>query len=215
MFLAVADAGGFNQAAEQIHKSQSTIHHGVQKLEESLGLSLFATEGRKVVLTAAGELMRRRARYLLDEAAKVEALGMHLAGGVETELSIAVDHAYPHDRVYSAITRVIAEYPQLCINLRETVLSGSNERLLQGDVDLAISPLTLPDCLNEELSSVEFVAVANPAHELHAAGTSLTQEDLKAHRQIVTRDSAQRLNVDQGWLGAEQRWTVEHPADVG
>ncbi|HCA76548.1 MAG TPA: LysR family transcriptional regulator, partial [Alteromonas sp.] len=27
MFKAVVEAGGFNQAAEQVHKSQSSIHH--------------------------------------------------------------------------------------------------------------------------------------------------------------------------------------------
>ena len=36
MFKAVVDAGGFNQAAQLVHKSQSSVHHAVQKLETAL-----------------------------------------------------------------------------------------------------------------------------------------------------------------------------------
>jgi DNA-binding transcriptional LysR family regulator len=133
-----------------------------------------------------------------------------LQEGVETELSIAVDHAFPHGLLYPAINAVSSEYAQLCINLNETVLSGSNELLVDGLVDLAISPITLPDCLNEEICSVGFFAVASPEHALHAGDRELTLEDLKSHRQIVVRDSARRDTRDEGWLGSEQRWTVDH-----
>ena len=210
MFQAVAQAGGFSQAADVIHKSQSTIHHGVQKLEESLGIQLLETRGRKVHLTEEGKLMLRRASYILEEAVKVEALAGVLGDGVETELNVAVDHAFPHDLVYECLNRVTAEYALLCINFRETSLSGSNELLTEGEVDLAISPYTLPDCLNEELCAVTFIALAHPSHALHELARDLELEDLKSHRQIVVRDSAREIERDEGWLGAEQRWTVDH-----
>jgi len=38
MFKAVVDAGGFNQAAALVHKSQSSVHHAVQKLENAIGV---------------------------------------------------------------------------------------------------------------------------------------------------------------------------------
>lgn len=210
MFQAVAQAGGFSQAADRIHKSQSTIHHGVQKLEESLGLKLFETEGRKVQLTDEGKLMLRRAGFVLEEAAKVEALAVVLGEGVETELNIAVDHAFPYEWVYEALNRVTSEYAMLCINLHETSLSGSNELLLNGEVNLGISPFMLPECLNEALCDVTFVAVAKPSHALHALERELELEDLKSHRQIVVRDSAKATERNEGWLGSEQRWTVDH-----
>ncbi|MDA0978211.1 MAG: LysR family transcriptional regulator [Proteobacteria bacterium] len=210
MFQAVASAGGFNQAAALVHKSQSSIHHAVQKLESTLGVSLCVTRGRRVHLTPVGELMLRRASYVLDEAARLESLAAGLREGVETELTIAVDHAFPQELVYDTLNRVVEEYDLLCINLRETVLSGANELLLKGQVDLAISPFTLPDCLNEEICSVPFIAVARPGHALHQTDRELALSDLKSHRQIVVRDSASGAREDQGWLGAEQRWTVDH-----
>lgn len=210
MFQAVAEAGGFSQAASVVHKSQSSIHHAIQRLESALDVELFETIGRRVQLTPVGEMMLRRASYVLDEAAKVEALAGALRHGVEVELNIAVDHAFPSGLLYEAMTRVTAEYAMLCINLRETVLSGSNELLEKGEVDLAISPFTLPNCLNEEICQVTFTAVSHPEHALQSHEGTLTLEDLKSHRQIVVRDSAREQSRDQGWLGAESRWTVDH-----
>ena len=74
MFKAVVDAGGFNQAAAEVHKSQSSVHHAVQKLENAIGVSLFENIGRKVQLSPQGELMYRRASFLLSEAHKLEAV---------------------------------------------------------------------------------------------------------------------------------------------
>lgn len=57
MFQAVVTYGGFNQAAQGIYKSQSSIHNAVQKIETTLGVALFKVEGRKTLMTQAGELM--------------------------------------------------------------------------------------------------------------------------------------------------------------
>ena len=52
--VAVVEAGGFAQAAEQLNKSQSTVSHAVKKLQSSLDLELLTIEGRKAELTEAG-----------------------------------------------------------------------------------------------------------------------------------------------------------------
>ena len=66
MFQAVVEHGGFAQAAEAVHKSQSSINHAVHKLQEQIGLPLLEVVGRKAQLTDAGTLMLRRAGQLLD-----------------------------------------------------------------------------------------------------------------------------------------------------
>ena len=95
MFKAVVDEGGFNQAASVIHKSTSSIHHAVNKLEDSLGVKLLAVEGRKTSITEIGKVLLHRADYLLDEVGRIEAVADSLSLGVETELRIAVDGAFP------------------------------------------------------------------------------------------------------------------------
>merc|ERR1712000_10561 len=57
MFKAVVEYGGYAQAADAIHKSQSTISYGVHKLQEQLGVQLLEVEGRKAVLTDHGKIL--------------------------------------------------------------------------------------------------------------------------------------------------------------
>lgn len=210
MFQAVVKYGGFNQAAAGVHKSQSSIHHAVQKLEASLGLKLLEINGRKAQLTQAGELMLRRADYLLDEAAKIEAVANSLGQGTESQLRIAVDEIFPQHLLYNVLDAVSAQFPLLRIELMESILSGANELLQNTKVDIAISPYPLQDGFSEELCQIDFVAVAHPQHALHQLQRQLTKEDLKSCRQIVVRDSSTEQGQDSGWLGAEQRWTVSH-----
>lgn len=210
MFRSVVEFGGFNQASQSIYKSQSSIHNAVGKIEQSLGVKLFIIEGRKTVLTEAGTLMLRRANFLLDEAAKVEAVGHTLGKGTESRLRIAIDEIFPQSLLFTVLESVSQQYPLLQIELIETVLNGSNELLENTKVDIAISPTSLNSGLSESLCHIEFVGVASPEHPLHQLNAELTLEDLKSHRQIVVRDSAVGHKKDEGWLGANQRWTVSH-----
>ena len=212
MFQAVVEHGGFAQAAEAVHKSQSSINHAVHKLQEQIGLPLLEVVGRKAQLTDAGTLMLRRAGQLLEQVEQLEGAADALARGTEAELRIAIDEIYPPDCLADALQRLSTEYRQTRVQLVESVLSGGTELLARGDVDLLIAGQVPPGFLGERLMTVAFVAVAHPDHALHQLGRSLTLQDLAAERQIVVRDSAQGERVDSGWLGAEQRWTVSHVA---
>jgi len=92
---AVVDAGGYAQAAEVMHKTQSSVSYAVQKLESVLGVKVFKVEGRKAVLTPTGELLYRRARYLLDEAGGLEQAAKKLSAGWEAEIRLVADLAFP------------------------------------------------------------------------------------------------------------------------
>lgn len=210
MFKAVADHGGFNQAAEAVHKSQSSIHHAVRKLEHALGTPLFVIRGRKALLTPQGELLLRRGCFLLDEVERIESVADMLSAGAETELVIAVDEAFPQTMIYAVMEQVSETFPLLKIELLETVLAGANEAIEQGKATLALSPIPMQQGLNEEICSVVFVAVATPDHPLHQFNRTLCLEDLKGVRQIVVRDSGAQRLANSGWLGSEQRWTVSH-----
>jgi DNA-binding transcriptional LysR family regulator len=55
---------------------------------------------------------------------------------------------------------------------------------------------------------VNFVAVARPDHPLLQLQRELTSDDLVRHVQAVVRDSGTLRPRDEGWLGAERRFTV-------
>lgn len=210
MFKAVAEHGGFHQAAEVVYKSQSSIHHAVHKMEDTLGVQLIQVDNRRTSLTPAGEQLLRRINFLLSEAERMENVALNLQAGVESKLSIAVDEAFPKEILYRALSAVSQEYPLIRIELMETVLSGADELLTQGKAEIAVSPFTLADNFTEDICHVEFIAVAGVQHPLNLLGRELTLEDLKNCRQIVLRDSGHARTKNLGWLGSEQRWTVSH-----
>ena len=55
-FVAIVDAGGFTQAAKQVHRTQSAVSMQVRRVEETLGRALFQREGRGV--SSASDLLR-------------------------------------------------------------------------------------------------------------------------------------------------------------
>src|SRR6185436_17927369 len=89
--IAVVDAGGYAQAAESLHKSQSSVTYAVQKLQSLLGIKVFEIQGRKAVLTPTGHLLYRRARALLEDASGIEQAARTLSAGWEAEIRVAME----------------------------------------------------------------------------------------------------------------------------
>lgn len=205
---AVVDHGGFAQAAEALHRSQSSISYTVAKMQEQLGVPLLEIEGRKAVLTEAGTALLRRSRQLVSQACQLEMLAWNMDQGWEAEVHLVVDASYPTDLLARALQAFMPLSQGCRVQLREEVLSGVEECLLNGTADLAISGLGTPGFLPQQLNSVEFMAVAHPDHALHQLHRQLSHSDLENHLQVVIRDSGRRQPRDTGWLGAEQRWTV-------
>ncbi|QJD58150.1 LysR family transcriptional regulator [Pseudomonas sp. gcc21] len=205
---AVVDHGGYAQAAEALHRSQSSVSYTVSRMQEQLGVPLLTIEGRKAVLTEAGTALLRRSRSLIAQASQLEMLAWNMDQGWEAEVQLVVDAAYPTDRLARALQAFMPLSQGCRVQVREEVLSGVEEYLISGTADLAISGLSIPGYLPQQLNAAEFVAVAHPQHPLHQLQRQLNHQDLEQHLQVVIRDSGRRQPRDAGWLGAEQRWTV-------
>jgi DNA-binding transcriptional LysR family regulator len=208
---AVVDAGGYAQAAEILHKSQSAVTYAVQKMESLLGVKVFEVVGRKAHLTPTGEVLYRRAKALLDEAGALEGAAGSLAAGWEPELRLAVEIIFPTWLLLQCFARFAEERPQTRIELYETVLSGTDEALLQRRVELAITSQIPAGFVGDPLMRLRFIAAAHPEHPLHQLGRELSLQDLRKHRHIIIRDSGSQRRAGS-WLGAEQSWMVSSKA---
>lgn len=207
----IVDCGGFAQAAAVLHRSQSAISYAVARLQAQLGVDLLVPEGRRMVLTPAGAALLRDARPLLDTALRLERRAAALRRGWEAEVRLAVDGLYPTTLLLAALAAFAAQCPATRLQLHEEVLSGAEDALLRGEVDLALVTRVPPGFLGDAIAEAEFVAVAAPAHPLHQGEAALTAADLENFTQVVVRDSGARQPRDEGWLGSARRWTVNHP----
>ena len=66
-FATLARCGSFTQTAKDLHLTQSAISHTIKALEQDVGVPLFDRVGKRVFLTAAGELLRPAAERILRE----------------------------------------------------------------------------------------------------------------------------------------------------
>jgi DNA-binding transcriptional LysR family regulator len=210
--LTVVDAGGYAQAAAALHKSQSAVTYAVQKIESLLGVKVFEIRGRKAVLTEAGQVLYRRARTLVEEAAALEDGAKAMAADWKPELRLAVEIVFPTWLLLEALRDFALERPETRIELYETVLGGTDEALQARSVDLAIVSQPTPGFLGDFLMRVRFIACAHADHPLHRLGRTLTDRDLRRHRHLVIRDTGMQRTRPGAWTGAEQRWTVSHKA---
>jgi DNA-binding transcriptional LysR family regulator len=209
--VAVVEAGSYAKAGEALHKSQSTLTYAVQQLEKRLGLKVFEVRGRKAVLTAAGEVLYRRGRTLLDDAGRVERAAGELSKGWEAEIRLAVEIIFPTWLLVKSLGAFGEEHPQARIELYETVLGGTDEALAARSVDFAVASNIPPGFAGDALMPVRALCVAAPSHPLHHLGRPATLADLREHRHLVIRDSGLQRLRSAGWIN-EQRWTVSHKA---
>ncbi len=208
--ISVVDSGGYAQAAETLHKSQSAVTYAVQKLEKTLGVKAFGIEGRKARLTPTGQMLYRRAKLLLEDAARLETASRAVSSGWEAEIGVAADIVFPSWLMVDCLAEFGKESPHTHVELYESVIHGSEELLLQGKVQIAIAGRVPTGFLGDPLMNMQFVAAAHPDHPLHKLGRKLSYSDLRAHRHLVVRDTATTRSKKVTSLEAEQRWTLSH-----
>jgi len=209
---AVVDVGGYAQAAETLHKSQSAVTYAVQKIESQLGVKAFEVQGRKAVLTQTGQMLYRRALALLDEANTLERAAFALSAGWEAEIHVAAEVLFPPQLLLNCLDRFGQESQGTRLEVIESVLGGTSDALLSGLADLVITPQLPPGFLGDLLMRIRLIAVAHAEHPLHRQAQALTYRDLRAYRHIVVRDSGTKRDRHTATVEVDQRWTVSQVA---
>ncbi|HBQ35939.1 MAG TPA: LysR family transcriptional regulator [Rhodobacteraceae bacterium] len=73
VFLATADEGSISSAARRLEASASAVSQQLSNLETALGTILLNRASRPVTLTPSGEIFRKRAQLILNEATQARA----------------------------------------------------------------------------------------------------------------------------------------------
>ena len=209
-FKTVVDCGSYAMAAQTLNKSQSSISYAIARLNEQLPQPVLILDGRKAVMTDAGQVLYRHAEQLLNQASQAEAIASSLALGFESEVAIAVDVLVEVGSLVCAFEEFSQEFPHTRIRVLETSLSGTTEALLEKTADLVIGTKTPPGFQSRPLLQVKMIAVAAPGHPLVKNREDVSELELRSMRQVVLRDTGTSREQDSGWLQADQRWTVSH-----
>jgi DNA-binding transcriptional LysR family regulator len=169
-FQAVADFGSLTAAARRLHVSQSAISEQIADLEDELGCELLDRSGRKVRLTAQGQVFLAEARRTLEAAQRaVDVTRRSMRGEVGT-LTIGF-FLWGSGGFFPRIIREFRKLrPGVRLSLVEMHASEQIPALEEGRIDLGLTrPLQPPldKVLRSELLYKDPIVVAmRPEHPL-------------------------------------------------
>ena len=135
---AIERSGSIQSAAEALNKSHTTLIYAIKKLEDQLGLNLVEVKGKKTHLTLEGKTILRRADAMIEQAQQLEIISKQLQTGIETEITLSIDHLCNPNWIYPVLARFYQDNPTTSIQLVETTLSGTQEAVLSQKADVAI-----------------------------------------------------------------------------
>ncbi|MBD2316150.1 LysR family transcriptional regulator [Phormidium tenue] len=201
-FLAVAETGNFQQAAQKCGVSQSTISRQVQSLEATVGILLFHRQGN-AKLTLGGDRLLPHAKKICQIWSTAAQELLDLQAGKQTELCVAGIPSACAYQLPPILQRFSKVYPN--VQLRVTTLGSDRalKVLKDGLIDIAIvmnNPfLTASSEMVVERLYEEKIQLLLPVNHPLCKKESLTWKDLNNVPQAVFKDGygLQRLVQDQ------------------
>jgi DNA-binding transcriptional LysR family regulator len=210
MFLAVARAGSFRRAAEQVHLSQPALSQHVGELERGLGTRLFERRGRTVALTEAGRILEDHALRVFATLAGAQEAIVDLAGGGRGTLVVGASTTpglYLMPALMGAFERA---QPAISVDLRIANSREIEEQVRGNELDLGVvgghGLRPGEECLAAGMLD-ELVLVVAPGHAWTRRARLqpselvrerlLMREDGSATRQVTER-ALQRADVKVG-----------------
>jgi len=131
-FIAVADEKSFSAAGRRLRRAQSVVSQTMANLEGQLGVKLFERSAARLpVLTDQGRALLSDARAVAGDVDVLKARAKNLAGGLEPELSVAVDVMFPPAPLTAAVAAFQREFPSTLLNF-EVESSAVVEPVFEG-----------------------------------------------------------------------------------
>lgn len=180
-FVAVAERGGFAAAASTLNVAQSALSRHVKELEDELGGALLERGARGVSVTESGKVLLARGRWLLgtidDIKAEVRTENREPSGTVRIGAPPSLG-----DILYPPLAQTfVKQFPRVRLELSEGLTENASERLLRGELDLAIVTTPSPnDHLDYELLMVEQVFLIGPSRDPLLKRGRLTRKQFDA-----------------------------------
>jgi len=152
-FVAAAEAGTMSLAAQRCDIAQPSLSQQIQKLEYSLGTTLFDRLGRGISLTPAGKALLPRARRILAEVLDAQT---HLLGDVSEGVGRFAIGAIPTMAPYLLPDLLVSlrdHFPRCELLVREDFTENLVRQLVENQIDVAI--VSTP--IEQELIKVDVV----------------------------------------------------------
>lgn len=198
-FLAVVQEENISRAAEVLHVTQPTLSRQIAQLEEELGARLF-TRGRRLTLTDAGIMLRRRAEEVVSLVDKIEDefQRQEEIGGI---ISIGSGGLTASQILPAAMECFRKIYPKVQFSLYTNSAEYIKERLEQGllDFGLLLEPVDVTRFDYLRMKNRERWGLLLRADHPLAKKENITREDLLGEPLITTNRQSIQKELES-WL---------------
>ena len=211
-FIAAADEGSFSAAGRRLRRAQSVVSQTLAYLEGQLGVKLFDRSGHLPVLTDQGRALLADARAVAGDVDLLKARAKSLAGGLEPELSAAVDVMFPDAAFTHAVSAFQKEFPATLLRF-DIESSAVIEPVLDGRCAIGVvgSWAQLPPQLSHEpLLTVRVPMVVSPKHPLASRRGRIPITVLAEHIQISHIDPGDMTQVLAARAKYPKIWRLSH-----
>jgi DNA-binding transcriptional LysR family regulator len=215
-FIAAADEGSFSAAGRRLRRAQSVVSQTLANLEGQLGVKLFDRSAHLPVLTDQGRALLADARAVAGDVDLLKARAKSLAGGLEPELSVAVDVMFPDITFTGAVAAFQKEFPATLLRF-DIESSAVIEPVLDGRCAIGIVgswAAAPPQLTHEPLLTISLHTVVAAQHALATQRGQIPLSILAEHIQLthidpsdISRSYEPRLKIPKVWrlshLGAK------------
>lgn len=179
LFCLAAEAGSFTSAASEAGVTPAAVSRSISRLEERLGVRLFARTTRSIRLTEPGRAYFEQCRQALSQLVEAEREVMGKQLEPSGTLRLSVPTPYGHHRILPLLPRFRERFPDVSVDIH---LSNRNIDFVSEGYDMAIRVRAQPDSglIARHLEDAELVVVAT-ADYLEKAGTPTNLEMLAGH----------------------------------
>ena len=184
-FSRAASLGSYTAAARALSVSPSAVSKSIQRLEERLGLKLFARTTRSLTLTPEGRVLHDRAIRLLRDAEEIEQVAATVRGEPAGPVKLAAPSPIALHILAPKLALFRERYPKITVDLR---VSDTMSDLIQEGIDVAIRIGSPEDSrlIARRLGPNKAGAFASPAY-LAKRGAPHRVEDLEGHDCVNVR----------------------------
>ncbi len=187
--IAVADTGQFVEAARRCAVSQPAMSKQIREVEEMLGVELFERTRPRILLTAAGEEVVRRARSLLAEARELVDAANTFKGAHHGTVRLGVIPTIAPYGLPGLLAKLRRLFPDVSFAIHELQTHLLLEHLRAGVIDIGLLARSFDDqgLMGPDLIVEPFVLVAPTGHPL-SSPRALQKQDITGASLILMED---------------------------
>ena len=187
--VSVAREKNFRRAASKSFVSQPALSLAIKKIENELGVIIFASNRMGISLTTVGEKIVNHAQKVLEEVDKIKAISIVEKNAQQVDVKLGLIYSIAPYLLPSIISLLRNTSPDIVLEAEEDITKNLINKLKEGSIDAAIIalPFDVPGIEIQTLYDEPFKVLISSKHQW-SKKQKINAKDLK-HEKILLLDN--------------------------